>query len=61
MKHTQDIEIDLSKYSITEEEILENRKETYRIFKDTMIEFNPEISEDKIKELFVVKFGYLPY
>lgn len=51
-------DIDLSKYSITKEELEQERAEQYEIFKNTMLEFNEELSEEKIKELFEVKFPH---
>ena len=49
-------DIDLSKYAITKEELEQERAEQYEIFRDTMLEFNEEIPESTIKELFDVKF-----
>lgn len=51
-------DIDLSKFSITKEELEQERLEQYEIFKNTMLEFNEELSEEKIKELFKVKFPH---
>ena len=50
--------IDLSKCTVTNKELEEEREETFKIFRDAMLEFNPEISEELIVELFNVKFGY---
>lgn len=50
--------IDLSKYTVTNKELEEEREEAFKIFRDTMLEFNPEISDELIVELFNVKFGY---
>lgn len=50
--------IDLSKYTVTNKELEEEREEAFKIFRDTMLEFNPELSEKLIVELFNVKFGY---
>lgn len=57
----QDIfDIDFSKHLITKEEIEQERLETYNIFRDGMKSLNENYSEDLIKDLFKVKFGYLP-
>ena len=57
-KSDTSFDIDLSKFSITKEELEQERLEQYEIFKNTMLEFDEELSEEKIKELFKVKFPH---
>ena len=45
------------KYIVTNEELLEERAESYNIFKEELLNIFPDLPEEKIKEIYNEKFG----
>lgn len=59
MKHLTDfLDIDLKNFNISKEELKQEHLETYKIFKETMLELNPDYDEETIKSAFKSKFNY---
>ena len=59
MKRLTDfLDIDLNTFNISKEELKQEHLETYKIFKETMLELNPDYDEGTIKSAFKSKFNY---
>lgn len=52
----KEFDIDLTQHCVSKQQIEEERKEAYEVFKREMLNINDKLSEDIIKEMFKVKF-----